>query len=252
VLALLGILLLRPLVGFLAHRHQARGFPLRRAIGDAFKIQILELCVLLSLWPLLLHTGGLGQAELRATQGAWPLQWLAFRSLPTALAALLFLLSCLYDASGRGEAPLLTGRPSAIERGLLRWDGALVLLKCALFVTLFLGGGSHAVGNLGWLSPLIFTAKFGLLVALVMHIRSRLGYPSRSTVSRSFYFLFLLSALVSGLLSVAGRWRGTALFEWMRQSVPLALTLATLAGLLLLYRARAVSPVRSTPINPWL
>jgi hypothetical protein len=250
--ALLGILLLRPLVGFLAHRGQTRGFPLRRATGDAFKIQVLELCVLLSLWPVLLHTGGLGPLELRAAQGAWPLQWLAFRSVPTALTAVLFLMSCLYDASGREEEPLLAVRSGVAGRGLLRWDSALVFLKCALFVTLFLGGGWHSSPALRWLSLLIFGVKYVLLTAIVLHVRSRLGHPSRSTVSQSFYFVFLLSVLAGGLLLLAGRWGGIPLVEWLRQSVPLALTLTALAGLLLLGRSRSVAPVRGTVINPWL
>lgn len=249
------ILLLRPLFGFLTHRGQARGFPLQRATGDALKIQALELCVLVGLWPLLLHTGGLGPAELRTVQGVWPTQWSAFQSLPTALAAVLFLLSCLYDASGRGEVPLLAGRPSASGRTLLRWDSALVFLKCALFVSLFLGGGLHPVHSVsahGVLSALTFGIKYALVVALVVSVRSRLGYPSRSTVSGAFYFAFILNLLAGGLPLLTSHWGAIALLEWLRQGVPLALCLTALAGILLLGRSRATQPARGTVINPWL
>jgi hypothetical protein len=172
-----------------------------------------------------------------------------------ALAAVLLLLSCLYDASGREEEPLLALRSSPAGRGLLRWDSALVFLKCALFVSLFLGGGWHSLhalrGQAG-LSLLIFGAKYLLLTAVVLHVRSRLGYPLRNTVSPSFYFVFLLSVLTSGLSLLAGRWSGIPLVEWLRQSMPLALTVATVAGLLLLARSRSVLPARGTVINPWL
>lgn len=249
------ILLLRPLLGFLTHRGQARGFPLRRATGEALKIQALELCVLVGLWPLLLHTGGLGPAELRAAQGVLPTQWLAFRSLPSALAAVLFLLSCLYDASGRGEIPLLTAKPSAAGRTLLRWDAALVFLKCALFVSLFLGGGWHPVHSAsahGVLSALTFGIKYALVVAIVVSVRSRLGHPSRSTVSGAFYFAFLLTFLAGGLPLLTNHWGAMALLEWLRQGVPLTLCLTAVAGILLLGRSRATPPARGTVINPWL
>lgn len=251
---LAAILLLRPLLGFLAHRSKARGFPLRRATGDALKIQALELCALLALWPVLLHSGGLGAAELRVAQGAWPLQWLAFRALPTALAAVVYLLSCVYDASGRAETPLLTLRSNA-GHGLLRMDSALVFLKCALFVTLFLGGGLHTfhgAHSTGVLSALIFGIKYAVVLAVVMTARSRLGYPSRSTISKSFYLAFAWSLVVSCLPWVAGRWSGVPLLEWLRQSLPLALSLTALAGILLLGRSRSAPPARGTVINPWL
>jgi hypothetical protein len=253
-LPLAAILLLRPLLGFLAHRSKTRGFPLRRATGDALKIQALELCTLLGLWPVLLHSGGLGAAELRAAQGAWPLQWLAFRSLPTALAAVLYLLSCVYDASGRAENPLLTLRSNG-GQGLLRMDSALVFIKCAMFVTVFLGSGLHTfhgAGASGVLAALLFSIKYAAVLIVVMSARSRLGYPSRSTISKSFYLAFAWSLTVSCLPLVGNRWGDNALVEWVRQSLPLALSLTALGGLLLLGRSRSAPPVRGTAINPWL
>jgi hypothetical protein len=253
-LPLAAILLLRPLLGFLAHRSKTRAFPLRRATGDALKIQALELCTLLGLWPVLLQSGGLGAEELRAAQGAWPLQWFAFRSLATALAAVLYLLSCVYDASGRAETPLLTLRANG-GNGLLHIDSALVFIKCAMFVTVFLGSGLHAfhgAGASGVLSALLFGLKYAVVLIVVMSARLRLGYPSRSTISKSFYLAFIWSIAVSALPSIGHRWGGSALAEWVRQSLPLALGLTALSGILLLGRSRSTPPARGTAINPWL
>jgi hypothetical protein len=265
-LLVLSILLLRPLLGFVAHGGRGRGFSLRRATASALKIQVLELCVVVGLLPIVLYAGGLGPVELRAVQGPLPWQWLAFRSLPMALGALLFLLSTLYDASGAAEARLATPQSGVGGSKVLRFDDALVFLKCAVFVSVFLGGGLVGGGSLGggWVGlngsqgltrsvslVAIFAVKYALVAGLVIRARSRLGYPSRTSVAGSFYGAFALCALVNAVAALPVRWDQIVLLDWLRQGISPALCLAALLGILLMGKRSAVS-ARGLAINPWL
>jgi hypothetical protein len=97
----------------------------------------------------------------------------------------------------------------------------------------------------------IFAVKYALVAGLVIRARSRLGYPSRTSVAGSFYGAFALCALVNAVAALPVRWDQIVLLDWLRQGISPALCLAALLGILLMGKRSAVS-ARGLAINPWL
>jgi len=260
VLPLLAVAFLRPLLGFMAHgRHSSTGFPLARATSSALKIQAVELCALVLLWPVVLHSGGLGISELRMTQGAMPWQWLMFRSIPAFAAGSLFLLTALYDAPGAqdGPSPYRTDRVKG-SMFLSSCDSALVMIKCALFVTLFLGGtlypfqpaGSGIAATL--LAALVYVSKYTLVALLVLRLRARFGYPKLEEVSRPIALVVGAAVVCAGSLALPQLGEPMLLLGWLKGVLAPVLCMITLFGLLLVLGAKRSRTPRSATVNPWL
>lgn len=262
---LVAIALLRPLLGFVSLGSDgSRGFRLRRASVGAFKIQLVELLCVLSLAPVLLHTGGLGPLELRAVQGPLPWQWLAFQSVSGTVAALVYLSSALIDVSG-GLSERRIGaatRPRRLVRSVARADAVLVGLKLALFVPLFVAGGARlfgwdaAVSRQQWLLLLVIDlAKYALLVWGVFRLRETLEQPQVGELVRVYLSEFVVLIAVIGLSLLPLNWEAVTLLAWLQKALPPALCLSAIVGLLvLLVRLRLLRTdgTRSGAVNPWL
>ncbi|HTM45970.1 MAG TPA: hypothetical protein VL137_13510, partial [Polyangiaceae bacterium] len=216
-----------------------------------------------ALAPLAVKAGGLGLNEVRALQGAEPWHWAAFDSLSGACAALLFLLTMLFDASGAQGSGALgsASRWHHAQTTASFCDGLLVALKCVLFATLFLGlgvpaSGLPAAGRIAALLPVcVDLAKYALVVLLVTRLQSKLHFPRLEDLAWPIVIASLCAATLTGLLLGQGKWQQAPLMEWVDQGVAPALCLAGAIGVLFALmgkRWNKLETPRSVAINPWL
>jgi hypothetical protein len=205
----------------------------------------------------------LGLNEVRALQGAAPWHWSAFSSLPGACAALLLMLTMLFDASGvQGSGALgNAARLHRVETASSFCDGLLIAIKCALFAILFVGwgvpaSGLPATGKIAVLLPLfVDLVKYVLVVLLVTRLQSKLHFPRLEDLAWPIVLASLFAAALTGLLLAPAKWQQAPLMEWVDQGVAPALCLAGAIGMLLALVSKGWSKVetpRSVAINPWL
>lgn len=225
---------------------------------------------LVSVAGVVFSTGRFVIGEIVADQGGVPWRWTAARNPGMLVLLVVFLAMTVPESAYRGVLPAEGLEPGSLPRSTSRAlvrlaEWTYLFLTCGLACALFLGGwrvptvaymAQESSRRLEILGAVLFFAKFGTLVELVLVVRRVFSRVFLEDVSGVFARWAASAAVVGSCLAVG--W--AAGFEGSRSQVPAEVLgyAATALGMTLL-AVTAVVVLRKGPprpsvstVNPWL